>query len=113
MLEWLRFCLTAGLIISGLVILATAVMGVYKFDDVLSRMQSAAMGDTLGLLFVMLGLIASAPDIWTALKFLLIICFLWAASPVGSHLIARLEVTVNPRWHQLGHEDIEEEETEE
>ena len=101
MLEWLRFCLTAGLIISGLVILATAVMGVYKFDDVLSRMQSAAMGDTLGLLFCLLGLMVSAPDLWVMLKLLLIICFLWLASPVASHLIARLEVTINPRWQQL------------
>lgn len=109
MLEWLRFGLTAGLLISGLIILITAVIGVYKFDYVLNRMHSAAMGDTLGLLFVMLGLIVNAPDIWTALKFLLIICFLWVASPVGSHLIARLEVTVNPKWQAyLTDEDKEE-----
>jgi len=35
------------------------------------------------------------------LKLLLIIVFLWFASPVNSHLIARLEVTINPMWQQL------------
>ena len=101
MLDWIRFGLTAGFLISGLIILITAVIGVYKFDYVLNRMHAAAMGDTLGLLFCLIGLTISAPDIWTALKFLLIISFLWMASPVSSHLIARLEVTINPQWQQL------------
>lgn len=100
-LDWLRFILTAALLLAGLFILLTAVIGVYKFDYVLNRMQAAAMGDTLGLLFCLLGLMVSAPDLWVMLKLLLIICFLWLASPVASHLIARLEVTINPRWQQL------------
>ena len=101
MLEWIRFILTALLLLSGLFILLTALVGIYKFDYVLSRMHAAAMGDTLGLMFCLAALIVSAPDIWTALKLLLIIIFLWVASPVASHLIARLEVTLNPRWQQL------------
>lgn len=101
MLEWVRFGLTTGFLFCGLIILVTAVFGVYKFDYVLNRMHAAAMGDTLGLLFCLVGLTISAPDIWTAFKFALIICFLWLASPVSSHLIARLEVTINPRWQQL------------
>jgi len=101
MLEWLRFILTAGLLISGLIILLTSVIGLYKFDYVLNRMHAAAMGDTLGILFCLIGLTISAPDIWVALKLLLIIAFLWFASPVSSHLIARLEVTINPHWQQL------------
>jgi len=101
MLDWLRFILTTGLLASGLIILITSVIGVYKFDYVLNRMHAAAMGDTLGVLFCLLGLTVSAPDIWTALKLLLIIVFLWFASPVSSHLVARLEVTINPNWHQL------------
>ena len=110
MLDWLRFVLTALLLLGGLSILVTAVIGVYKFDYVLNRMHAAAMGDTLGLLFGLIGLMISAPDIWTALKLLLIVVFLWVASPVSSHLIARLEVTINPRWQQLTGKEIEEEE---
>lgn len=113
MLDWIRFVLTACFLLSGLLILITAVIGAYKFDYVLNRMHAAAMGDTLGLLFCLLGLIISAPDVWTALKLALIIVFLWVASPVSSHLIARLEVTINPAWHQLTQKDIEMEEEEE
>ncbi len=110
MLDWLRFVLTACLLTSGLLILMTAVFGVYKFDYVLNRMHAAAMGDTLGLLFCLLGLTISAPDLFTALKLILIISFLWVASPVNSHLIARLEVTINPIWHQLPPPDDHQEE---
>lgn len=101
MLSWIRFILSSALMISGLIILAAAVIGLYKFDYVLNRMHAAAMGDTLGLMLCLLSLTVSAPDIWVALKLLLIIFFLWLASPVSSHLIARLEVTINPLWQQL------------
>jgi len=110
MLDWLRFVLTAGFLLSGLIILITSVIGLYKFDYVLNRMHAAAMGDTLGILFCLLGLVISAPDVWVMLKLLLIIAFLWVASPVSSHLIARLEVTINPQWHQLPPPQQEEEE---
>lgn len=108
MLEWIRFIVTALLLLSGLFIMMTSVLGIFKFDYVLNRMHAAAMGDTLGLMFCLSALIISAPDIWTALKLLLIIVFLWVASPVGSHLIARLEVTLNPRWQQLPPKDSQE-----
>ncbi|NLX82334.1 MAG: monovalent cation/H(+) antiporter subunit G [Clostridiales bacterium] len=110
MLDWLRFILTTGFLISGLIILITSVIGLYKFDYVLNRMHAAAMGDTLGILFCLLGLTISAPDIYVALKLLLIITFLWFASPVSSHLIARLEVTINPYWQQLPPKDHHQEE---
>ncbi len=113
MLDWIRFALTALFLLSGLSMLITAVIGVYKFDYVLNRMHAAAMGDTLGLLFCLLGLVISAPDIWTAMKLLLIISLLWVASPVGSHLIARLEVTTNPHWHQLTGAEKDEDQEEE
>ena len=41
------------------------------------------------------GLAISAPDGFTALKILLVVVFLWLASPVASHLLCRLEVETN------------------
>lgn len=96
MLDWVRFCLTALLLIGGLSVLTIGVIGVYRFDYVLNRMHAAAMGDTLGLLISMVALVVSAQDVFTALKLLLIVVFLWIASPVSSHLICRLEVATNP-----------------
>ena len=97
MLDWLRFSLTALLLVGGLFVLTVGVVGVYRFRYVLNRMHAAAMGDTMGLLVAMLALIVSAQDVFTALKLALIVVFLWVASPVSSHLICRLEVATNPR----------------
>lgn len=94
-LEWIRFCVTAILLLVGLFVLAVGVIGTYRFHFVLNRMHAAAMGDTLGLLFSLVALAVSGTDLFMSLKYLLVIAFLWVASPVGSHLISRLEVTTN------------------
>ena len=49
----------------------------------------------LGVSFCLIGLAISAPDFFTALKILLVVVFLWLASPVASHLLCRLEVETN------------------
>ena len=99
-LDWLRFILTAGLLVAGLFILCVSVRGVYKFDFVLNRMHAAAMGDTLGIFFSLVALIVSSFDGWLSAKLALILVFWWVSNPVGSHLITRLEVNTNPAWHQ-------------
>lgn len=98
MLEWIRFGITALFVLGGLFILICAVAGVFKFKYALNRMHAAAMGDTLGLLFALLGLIVSSGDVYTILKLFLTLVFLWCASPVASHLICRLEVLTNEAW---------------
>ena len=95
MMEWIRFILGALLMTAGLAVFGLSVFGVYRFRFVLNRMHAAAMGDTLGLLFMLLGLIVFAGFSFPSLKLLLIIVMLWLTSPVASHLIARLEIKVN------------------
>ena len=58
-------------------------------------MHAAALNDTPGVSFCLVGLAISAPDGFTALKILLVVVFLWLASPVASHLLCRLEVETN------------------
>ena len=96
MLEWIRFFITAALLLSGLFILCCGVLGVYRFHYCLNRMHAAAMNDTLGILFALVGCMVSCSDFFTALKLGLIIVFFWLASPVASHLLVRLEITTNP-----------------
>ena len=60
-------------------------------------MHAAAMCDTLGILFVLLGLIFVTGFSFDSLKLALIIILLWVASPVSSHLLANLEVTISSR----------------
>lgn len=97
MLEWLRFIVVAILILGGLTVAGIATFGIFKFKFVLNRMHAAAMCDTLSILFILLGLIIYSGFNFTSLKLLLIILFLWFASPVSSHLISRLEVTIDEK----------------
>ena len=60
-------------------------------------MHVAAIGDTLGIGICMLGLIIFSGFNFTSVKILLVIIFLWIASPVSSHLIARFEVMTNDK----------------
>ena len=93
--DGIRFFLGIGLLFIGLCVFFIQLIGVFKFSYVLNRMHSAAMGDTLGLGASLLGLMILSGFNFTTLKMALILVFLWFASPVSSHLIARLEVTTN------------------
>lgn len=94
-IEWIRFLAGAFLVLSGLCIFTIEMIGVFRFRYVLNRMHAAAMGDTLGIGFSLAGLIIMNGLHMTSLKLFLVIVFLWFASPVSSHLIARLEVTTD------------------
>ena len=94
-LEWIRFLAGALLMLCGLGIFVIEMNGVFRFKYVLNRMHAAAMGDTLGIGFSLLGLILMSGWNFTSLKLLFVIVFLWFSSPASSHLIARLEVTTD------------------
>ena len=94
-LEWVRFLAGVGLLLIGLAIFLLELFGVFKFSYVLNRMHAAAMGDTLGLGACLTGMILLSGWNITSVKLALIVVFLWLASPVASHLIARLEVVTN------------------
>ena len=96
LIEWLQFTLGVAFLLAGLGVFAVQVFGVFKFNYVLNRMHAAAMGDTLGIGISLVDLIILSGWNFASLKMALIIVFLWNASPVSSHLIARLEATTNP-----------------
>ncbi len=83
------------LMLMGVVIMLIGTIGVFKFHYVLNRMHAAAMNDTLGILFILLGLVIRVGLNLASLKLLLVIAFLWLASPVCSHLVGKLEVDTN------------------
>ncbi len=74
----------------GCVFAVIGVLGTFRFKFVLSRMHSAAMVDTCGLLFMILGLVCFEGFTFTTLKLALIVVFVWSSSPVSSHLISCL-----------------------
>lgn len=93
--EWIRLIVGGALLLCGLIIFLIELYGVFHFRFVLNRMHAAAMGDTLGISVSLVGLMIFCGLNFTTLKMMLIVIFLWFASPVSSHLVARLEVTTN------------------
>lgn len=106
--EWIRFIIGAGLLLCGLGIFLIEVYGIFHLDYVLNRMHAAAMGDTLGISFSLIGLMIFCGLNFTTLKLALIVIFFWFASPVSSHMLARLEVTTNDnlKEHCTVYEDL-------
>ena len=90
-----RLILTAAFMVLGLFVCWVGVYGVFKLKYAANRMHAAALNDTMGISLCLVGLAISAPDVFTALKILLVVVFLWLASPVASHLLCRLEVETN------------------
>ncbi|BBF43343.1 Na(+) H(+) antiporter subunit G [Lachnospiraceae bacterium KM106-2] len=102
MAEWIRYVVASIFIIGGVSIAGIATFGVFRFKNALNRMHAAAMIDTLAILLALVGLMflgdvfsTTQETIFFILKLVLVIVFLWFASPVASHLISRLEVTTN------------------
>ena len=93
--DWIRLIVGSAFLVCGLIVFFTEIFGVFHFHYALNRMHAAAMGDTLGIGSCLTGLIIFSGVNFTSLKLLLIIVFLWFASPVSSHVLARLEVATN------------------
>ncbi len=112
-IKWIQFLVGAGLILCGVFIFIIEMIGVFRFKYVLNRMHAAAMGDTLGIGFSLVGLIIMSGLNFTSLKLFCVIIFLWFSSPASSHLIARLEVTTNEdkekRYRRASLKELEEE----
>lgn len=74
----------------GLMVFLFELYGVFKMKYAMNRMHSAAMGDTLGLLLSLIGVMIFSGLNFTTLKLFLIIVFFWLSSPVSSHLLSKL-----------------------
>ena len=101
MLQWLRFILAALLMAVGLSTLFATTVGLFRFNNVLTRINVAAKCDTFGVLMTFSSLIVMLGWDIASLKLILIIVFLWLANPVSGHLIAHLEVASNPDIREI------------
>lgn len=96
-MEWIKLAGTILFVTAGIFVACISVFGIFRFKFALNRMHSAALMDTLAITFILTGLIIYNGFQASSFKLLLIIMFLWCASPVSSHLIARFEVTVDEK----------------
>lgn len=91
----LRYGIGTILILTGLLIIVLAIIGIFRLNYVLNRMHVAATCDTLGMLFILVGLVFFEGVTFTTLKLVCIVVFFWISSPICSHLIAKIESQTN------------------
>ncbi len=91
----IKYILSAVFIVMGIVVLATAMVGNFRFGYVLNRMQVGATSDTLGAALIIIGLILVSGLNATTVKLIVMVLFLWFANPVSSHFLARTEIITN------------------
>ncbi len=93
-MHWIRFIFGTICLAFGLFFIVSSVIGNFRFKFALNRMHSAALGDTLGLLGVVLGMCFYHGLNATTVKLLAIVALVWITSPVASHLIMLMEMTI-------------------
>ena len=82
-LEWIRLIVGGALLLCGLIIFLIELYGVFHLKYVLNRMHAAAMGDTLGISFSLVGLMVFSGLNFTTLKMIMIVIFLCFESKVS------------------------------
>ncbi len=80
--------LSGLLLMGGIGILVIGSLGLLRMPDFYTRLHPAGMTDTLGAGLTLLGLMLQAGWTLVTIKLLLILLFLWFASPVASHALA-------------------------
>lgn len=94
--EWIRFWLVAVILAAGIISFALEVLGVFRFGYVLNRIHAAGIGDTMGILLVVVALMIAASFSAVTLKLLLLIIFMWLTSPTSTHFLSMVEMNTNP-----------------
>jgi multicomponent Na+:H+ antiporter subunit G len=76
-------------VITGILFMLAGSIGIIRLPDFFSRSHAASKTDTLGIIFVISGLIIYEGFTQSSLKLVLIMLFLAFSNPIGSHAIAR------------------------
>lgn len=108
---WIRMILSAVCLIAGVIFMALSVFGVSRYKKALNQMHTAAIGDTLALFCIFLGLLLIRGFSMDSLKLVIVLLFFWVTSPVSGHMVSRTEVTTNEDLGELAkiHREVKKE----
>ena len=101
------------LTVTGLLFFFATTVGILRFPDFYSRMHAAGKGDTLSSLLMLLALALynfhefDLANLLVAIKILLIVLFIFMASPTATHAIvdAGFESGIKPWTKEPGEKD--------
>lgn len=80
------------LVLTGIGFMLVGSIGILRLPDFFSRSHATSKSDTLGILFVISGLVVYEGFSQSGLKLILIILFIALSNPIGTHALARSAV---------------------
>jgi multicomponent Na+:H+ antiporter subunit G len=81
--------LAAACVALGAGFFVAGTIGLLRLPDLFSRLHALTKADNLGLGLIMLGLILYAPNLFYAVKLLLLWVLVMVSGATGAHLIAK------------------------
>lgn len=84
-----QIVISAILVVLGILFMLTGSIGILRLPDFYSRTHSVSTSDTIGVIFVITGLVIYEGFTQSSFKLLLIVLFIALSNPIGSHALAR------------------------
>lgn len=86
-------------IIAGSFLMLIAGIGVLRMPDIFMRMHASTKAPSLGIMLILIAVMITFPDIYTILKSLLVILFLYITIPVSANLLGKSSLDMRlPQW---------------
>ena len=85
----IRTAAAAVLLTLGCLAMLSASIGLLRFPDFYSRIHPAGKSDTLGISFILTGLMVWEGFTMVSLKLLIMLVFMLIASPTATHALAK------------------------
>lgn len=76
-------------VIGGCFFMITGAIGIHRMPEFYTRCHAASLTDTLGAGMLLVAMMMEAGWNLVAVKLILILLFLWLASPVVTHALAK------------------------
>lgn len=100
MIETILTSVSGLLILVGALFSLISAVGVYRLPDIYTRAHATGKASTLGVMFIMLGVLLFfiARDHTFQPSLLLAILFLFLTGPIGSHLMMRSAYDIGTKY---------------
>ena len=80
------------LVVIGILFMLVGSLGILRLPDFYSRTHAVSKSDTLGIIFIILGLVVYEGLTQSSLKLLLVVLFIALANPIGTHALAKAAI---------------------
>lgn len=90
---------------TGIVFILVGSIGILRLPDFYARTHAVSKSDTLGVIFVIMGLIFYEGFTQSSAKLLLIVLFIALSNPIGTHALSRAAMKKGLKPFLNGHKE--------